>query len=174
MSEHPENGTNEQEYEALKEFALKLLKHIDPLSEAEYSLQAPDEDAAENNPGYLYLSTRGPDLDCLLTRSADGLIAMEYILNVIFRREPPRIKERILLDVNGYKSRREAEVRELANRRANEVARGGREKALYGLTPAERRVVHTTLAIREDVRTFSEGEGDDRRLIIAPSNAGLS
>lgn len=172
MSDTPTAPESGQDYEALKEFTLGILKRIDPLAEVEYKIQNHEEDP--ERPGYLHLSANGPELDCLLTRSADGLIAVEYILNVVFRRDPPRVKERILLDVNGYKDKREAEVRELATRRANEVARGGREKALYGLTPAERRVVHTALSLREDVRTFSEGEGDDRRLIIAPSHAGLS
>lgn len=171
MSEPMEASAHDE----LKEFTLQLLRHIDPLAEVEYHIQDPEEGAdGELGPGYLHLEARGPDLDCLLTRSADGLISLEYLLNVTFRRDPPKVAERILLDINGYKVKRESEVRELATRRANEVARGGREKALYGLTPAERRVVHTALSMREDVRTYSEGEGEDRRLIIAPAGAGLS
>ncbi len=157
----------------LKDFTLKLVQRIDPLAELDMRLQAPLEET-EGHPGYVELDATGPDLDCLLTRSADGLIALEYLLNVIFRRDPPVVKERILMDINGYKERRRDEVRKLANQRANEVARMGREKALYGLTPAERREVHTALSMREDVTTFSEGEGDERRLIIAPSNQTLS
>jgi len=47
----------------------------------------------------------------------------------------------------------------------------GQEAVIPGLKAYERRIVHVTLADREDVTTYSEGEGEQRQIVISPKTA---
>ncbi|HTE04026.1 MAG TPA: R3H domain-containing nucleic acid-binding protein, partial [bacterium] len=58
-------------------------------------------------------------------------------------------------------------LEELARRTAERVARGG-EVELEPMDPAERRIIHTTLADHSQVITFSRGEGAARHVVVAP------
>jgi spoIIIJ-associated protein len=75
------------------------------------------------------------------------------------------------LDINGYRARREQSVLELAENAAGQALQSGREIILPPLSPSERRLVHMKLGDRQDVSTYSEGEGRARRLIIRPNKA---
>ena len=57
----------------------------------------------------------------------------------------------------------------MAENVAQKVIETGNEEFLYNLTPSERRVIHTYLTQNENIETVSEGEGDERYLIIKPS-----
>ena len=59
-------------------------------------------------------------------------------------------------------------LRRLASRTAGRVGSSGREYTLEPMSPAERRIVHMSLAGHDEVRTESEGEGNQRRVVILP------
>jgi spoIIIJ-associated protein len=73
---------------------------------------------------------------------------------------------RIIVDVDGYKGRKERRARELARVSAERVKRLGKRVTLTGLDAHERRIVH--LYFREDpeIITLSEGEGAEKKVII--------
>ncbi|HCE00877.1 MAG TPA: protein jag, partial [Armatimonadetes bacterium] len=66
--------------------------------------------------------------------------------------------------------RREAALRQLAVRLAQEVRNRGQEAVLEALPAFERRVVHKALEHEPGVTTYSEGEEPDRRVVIAPAD----
>ncbi len=72
------------------------------------------------------------------------------------------------IDINGYKSEKEQRFQDLAQDAADEVVSTGREKILFPMNAFERRIIHTELAKRGDVKTESIGEGDDRKVKIIP------
>jgi spoIIIJ-associated protein len=74
----------------------------------------------------------------------------------------------VTLDLGGYRKRQEEKLREMAIDTANEAVASGQEAVIPGLKAYERRVVHTTLADRPDIETYSEGEGEQRQIIISP------
>jgi len=76
----------------------------------------------------------------------------------------------VVLDIGGYRRRREEALVSLAERTAAKVARSGDRHSLEPMNPAERRVVHTALQGYPGVKTFSEGEEPDRRVIVAPAD----
>jgi len=78
-------------------------------------------------------------------------------------------RERLSVDVGGYRERREQALRVLAERAAGEVRRLGREVALDPMIPADRRVVHLALQESEGVRTESVGEEPRRRVVVLPA-----
>jgi len=72
------------------------------------------------------------------------------------------------LDVNNYKSDKEQRFRDLAQEAADEAVSSGREKTLFPMPAFERRIIHTELAKRQDVKTESIGEAEERRVVIRP------
>lgn len=76
--------------------------------------------------------------------------------------------ERIIVNINGYRDQREAQLKQMANNAADRALSSGNEIEMPFLTPAERRIIHLELSARSDISSYSEGEGRDRRLVIAP------
>lgn len=74
----------------------------------------------------------------------------------------------VLVDVGGYKQNRKRQLEIIATKTAKEVARSRVEAKLRPMNAYERRIIHTKLAEWRDVTTISEGEGQDRHLVIKP------
>ncbi len=77
--------------------------------------------------------------------------------------------ERIYVNVGDYREKREEALMYMAQRAAERALASGHPVELSRLSPAERRVIHLTLSGDDRVRTQSEGEGQDRTLIISPN-----
>jgi len=73
------------------------------------------------------------------------------------------------IDVEGYRGRRELQVRQLARRVAEQVADTGREQALEPMPPNERRFAHIELQEESSVYTESIGQDPNRKVIIHPA-----
>lgn len=108
----------------------------------------------------------GEHLGALIGRGGATLDAVQLLVGLMVSRQA-RVKARVVVDVGGYRERRRLALEELARRTAERAARGG-EIELEPMDPAERRIVHTTLAEHPQVITFSRGEGADRRVVVAP------
>ena len=107
------------------------------------------------------------DFGRLIGRQGETLRAFGYLVNLMLGRRLGR-PCRVIVDVNGYRQRRADQLAELAETLANEV-RDAQEPITLDAMPAnERRLVHVALADDEDVRTYSIGEGDERRVVISP------
>lgn len=74
----------------------------------------------------------------------------------------------VYADADGYRNRRRAELRELAFQLAEEVIRERKRITLDPMQPYERKAVHEALSQIPNVRTHSEGYGDERRVVIEP------
>lgn len=77
---------------------------------------------------------------------------------------------RVHLDIGGYKDNKRKQLEILATKTAKEVAITGIEAKLDPMSAYERRIVHTKLAEWRDIYTVSEGEGENRAIIIKPKN----
>lgn len=113
------------------------------------------------------LQIRGRDLGTLIGRRGETLAALQYITRLIASRDLER-RANIVLDVEGYKARREKVLRRLAERMADQALQLGRTVSLEPMPPYERRIVHLTLRDRTDVMTESVGEGENRKVTIIP------
>lgn len=81
-------------------------------------------------------------------------------------------KEKIVvtLDIGGYRSNRAHQLEILATKTAKNVAKTGRAVKLQPMNSFERRVIHEKLSEWRDVYTESEGEGENRAIVIKPKN----
>ena len=113
------------------------------------------------------LDVQGDDLGMLIGRRGETLASLQYLVNLMLAR---RIQRRVMvgIDVGGYRRRREETLRNLATRLAERVRATGQSITMEPMPPAERRIVHITLADSPDVLTVSIGEGDSRKVAITP------
>lgn len=100
----------------------------------------------------------------------DVLEALGHLLDRAFGEDlRPR---RLRLRCEGFREARDAALAEDARRVAAEVRASGEAQTMEPLNAYERRIVHLTLQEEPGVRTFSVGEGTDRRVTVAPAEAG--
>ena len=108
----------------------------------------------------------GKDLGILIGRRGETLDALQYLTNLtVARHFEERCK--IILDVEGYRSKREESLARLAKKLADRVKESGKNMSLEPMSPYERRIIHTVLQSDDQVRTFSEGEEPYRKVVIA-------
>jgi spoIIIJ-associated protein len=120
----------------------------------------------------LVLNIRGADersasaLSVLIGRRGETLAALQLLLHLVISRQADT-RDRVIVDVEGYRQRREENLRSMAQRIAEQVRTSGRAVMLEAMPPNERRIVHMALADYEDISTESEGEGDQRRVVVS-------
>lgn len=125
-----------------------------------------DTDIETNVDGeYAFIDLEGKDLGALIGRHGQTLSSLQYLVNLASGRGTTG-DERIVLDVGGYRRRREQTLTVLANRLAERVRRTGHSVALEPMSAQERRVVHTALQGNPYVTTKSEGEEPYRKVVI--------
>jgi len=115
----------------------------------------------------LVLDVRGPDTDVLVGYRGETLAALQRITRLIVGREMAG-RVRLVVDVDGFKARREQSLRRLAQRMAEQAVRSGHTAVLEPMSPYERRIVHIALREHPQVTTQSVGEGDRRKVTIIP------
>jgi spoIIIJ-associated protein len=126
------------------------------------SITVTDED-----PPTIFIDILGRDLGMLIGRRGDNLSQIQYMVNLLCNK---KIGEwtRVVVDVEGYRVRREESLISLAERVARQVSRTRRPMMLEPMPPNERRIVHITLRENPDVHTESSGEGMNRRITVMP------
>lgn len=110
----------------------------------------------------------GESMGALIGRRGETLQAFQFITQLLVNRRLGHWT-RVLLDIEGYRSRRERYLKDTALRAAEKAMRYRESIELDPMIPSERRIVHLTLAGHESVTTHSEGEGDNRRIIVEPT-----
>jgi len=112
------------------------------------------------------LNIDGDDSSLLLNESGELLEALQHLLNQVFGRSLTK-DERIICDVQGFRSTREAELRAMARHAAERVRATGVAFTFGPMNANERRVIHLTLSTDNDLHTESIGEGFNRRLKVS-------
>ncbi len=125
------------------------------------------EVAIEEADGVLLGTIEGTGAEGLVGDRGSVLDAIQHLAQRVALRGGEGLRVRV--DIAGYRGKREAELREEADRAAARALAEGKPVALSPMLAADRRVVHEHLRDREDVRTHSEGDEPQRRLIVAPA-----
>lgn len=112
---------------------------------------------------HLEMTTDSPAL--LIGKHGQTLDAIERVLNCIINKNA-LAKRKVFVDTEGYRERREQSLVELAHQVASKVKRTRQDVALSPMSAKDRRIVHISLQSDYDVSTFSQGEGDLRRVVI--------
>ncbi|HYH13026.1 MAG TPA: RNA-binding cell elongation regulator Jag/EloR [Thermomicrobiales bacterium] len=150
-----------------KQTVLDLLQHMG----VEADVMAVDNPSSvplsDEDPPTIFIDILGSDLGMLIGRRGEHLSHIQYLVNLMVNRKL-ETWSRVIIDVEGYRTRREESLVGLAERVARQVSRSGRPVTLEPMPPNERRVIHLTLRSHPDVGTESSGEGNERRITVLP------
>lgn len=112
------------------------------------------------------LHVESSDLNSILIgRNAETLRSLQYLVSTALRNREADLV-RVNVDIADYKKQREDQLAEKARGWIEEV-RKTNDSYVASLNAADRRIVHRVAAEYGDIRTYSEGEGRDRKIIIA-------
>ena len=115
------------------------------------------------------LRIEGENAGTLIGHRGEVMEALSYLTGLVANRSGGDYMK-IGLDINHYRSKREANLTALARRIGAKVARTGRGHTLEPMNPYERRIIHSTISEMEGVKSESIGEGANRRVVISCTN----
>ncbi len=107
----------------------------------------------------------GSDLQPLVGRNGETLDALQELTRLAVQQRTGE-RSRLMLDVSGHRQARRAELKALAETVAREVLDTGESVRLAAMNPFERKVVHDAIAGVDGVRSESEGEEPERRVVV--------
>lgn len=105
----------------------------------------------------------------LIGRNGETLRSIQYLLSTVLRNNDA-INSRVNLDIADYKKQRAEKIAAQA-REWIEGVRSTGDSYVARIGAADRRVVHQVATEYQDIQTFSEGEGRDRRIVIAQKSS---
>lgn len=108
----------------------------------------------------------GEDAGIIIGKFGQTLDSLQYLVNVIAGKKMD-CKKKIIINVGDYRERREVSVKKLARSVARKVAKSQKSEFLSPMPPQDRRIVHLALSNFKNVKTASEGEGANRKVIIS-------
>jgi spoIIIJ-associated protein len=123
------------------------------------------EPEAGSQQSTVMIEIQGDDLSYLIGRRSETLNALQYITGLIVGKEVGHWVH-IMIDIQGYRSRRDRQLRQLANRLADQVAATGRRQTLEPMPANERRIIHLELRNHPVVTTESVGDEPNRKVTI--------
>ena len=106
------------------------------------------------------------NLGFLIGYRGETLYAFQSILSAIAGKEIDK-KVRVILDIEGYKAKREKTLEELAEKVAKTVIKTRKPVKLEPMQAYERKIIHSKLQQNDKVQTESIGEEPNRRIVIS-------
>jgi spoIIIJ-associated protein len=163
VTQRPVNVEHDTVLNTAEEVISKLIYHMGLT--AQVSAHYDESDSADNRT--IQVDVRGEDLTALIGRRAETLAAFQHVASLIVGKQTQQWVQ-IIVDVEGYRARRDKQIRQLANRMADQVTKTGRKVTMEPMPSSERRVVHIELRGHPAVKTESTGEEPYRKVVIVP------
>lgn len=158
-----ERPDHDQLLDSAEEVVSKLINYLGMKAQ----VSANYDETSTDDRRSVQVDVRGEDLSALIGRHAETLAAFQHIASLIVGKKTQQWVQ-LTVDVEGYRSRREKQIRQLANRMADQVTKTGRKVTMEPMTANERRVVHIELRGHPAVTTESTGEDPYRKVVILP------
>lgn len=145
--------------------ALEATRKLLDLSKLEARAQI-SVDTAEQ----VLVDMHGPDEGLIIGRKGETLLALQFMVNRIVGKDAEG-PEKIALDCEGYRERRQEALRVLAKKLGEKAKADGKIFTVSPMNAHDRRIFHVTLDGQQGLKTRSEGEGLLRRVLIIPDGA---
>jgi len=114
----------------------------------------------------IFVDLNGENINYLIGYRGENINALQVILTAVANKNSSA-KIRVMLDVGGYKEKREKTLEDLAEKIAKTVIRTRKQIALEPMTAYERKIIHSKLQSNNKVETFSKGEEPHRRIVVS-------
>lgn len=158
------DGSSVEEGETALEIVNTLLDKMQVEAQTSKRLSEPDDLTGERR---WVVDIEGNDLGVLIGPRGETLNALQYVSRLMTGHTLHQ-RPNFIVDIEGYRSRREQALARLAHRMAKKVESRGRALSLEPMPPNERRIIHMTLRNHDKVTTQSQGEGSRRQVRILP------
>lgn len=165
MSDAQKQVEDDFTLQVARDTVMDLLERM-KINHAEVTAQFGEADDARSRVPVL-VDVNGNDLSILIGPRAETLNALQYIASLIVGKELGHAIP-MVVDVEGYRKRREQQIRQLARRVADQAVKTGRRQILEPMPANERRLVHIELRDNPNVTTQSVGEEPRRKVTIIP------
>ncbi len=131
-----------------------------------------DQILVTDDPDLVTISVDVPESEAgmYIGRFASTIDSLQLLLSIMLNKDLGDTHRHVLLDIGGYRSRRSRTLEEMVERVSQEVIASGAAHALPPISSTERRQVHLMFQDHATLTTYSQGEGQARRLFIAPKN----
>jgi len=115
----------------------------------------------------LKISVYGNDLGIAIGKDGRNIEALEYVTNLIGRRKK-LIGKNVIIDIKDYRKRNIEKIKKVAIEMAKKAIKEGRKIILKPMPSHERKIIHNILSSLKEVKTRSQNEEPNRRVIIYP------
>jgi len=153
---------NDEVLDKTEAIVSKLLYHMGLQAQVSAHYGEPREDRRP-----IMVDVRGSDLGILIGRRGQTLDAFQYVSALMVGKQTGQFIQ-LIVDVEGHRDRREQQLRQLAQRMAEQVLKTGRKLTLEPMRASERRIIHMELRDHPAVMTESVGEDPYRKVTIIP------
>ncbi len=127
-----------------------------------------DIDVTRSGKEYYFEVSSEDNYSLLIGRRGETLDSIQYLTRLAANRGKEDGKSvRISINVGDYREKRERTLKDIARKNGKRVRKYGRNMTLNPMNPAERRIIHTTIAEMEGLQSYSVGSESDRRVVIA-------
>ena len=118
------------------------------------------------NEGNFEVDINGEDTGVLIGYRGETLNSLQVILNnVVAKKSEEKVK--VILNINGYREKREKDLEILASKIAGTVIKTKKSITLEPMSAYERKIIHTKLQSNDKVKTYSVGEEPHRKVVVA-------
>lgn len=149
--------TESKAEENIKRFLDEFIQNL-PTKDLNYEIKLDKND--------FLVDINGQDTGYLIGYRGNVLNSMQVILNNVANRELNE-RIRVLLNIGGYKEKRERDLKDLADKIAGTVIRKRKSITLEPMTSYERKIIHSRLQENSKVETHSVGEEPNRKIIVS-------
>lgn len=119
----------------------------------------------------VYVELESDNSGLIIGKKGKTLEAVQFLVNLIANHQNNTDKK-IILDIEGYRAKRERSLKNMSRNVAAKVARSGKPFLMEPMNPFERRLIHLTLQNDNRVMTKSEGHGIYRKVRVIPKKHG--
>ncbi len=158
----PAAGEEDETLRVSREVVADLLDKMKVRAKVTAEYHPPEDDSEEP---VVLVNVEGNDLSILIGRRSETLNAIQYISSLIICKQLDRWIP-LMIDVQGYRARRERQLRQIARRMADQAIHTGRRQVLEPMPANERRLIHLELRDHPQVATESVGEEPNRKVTI--------
>lgn len=143
--------------ERAKEILNEIIKHVD----------VPTVVECESRADHVYLNIISNGSGLLIGKRGKTLNSLQYLVSKLLQKEVGETVS-VIVDTEGYRSKREVSLTELAQQLGEKVKKSHRPLTTGPMNSQDRRIIHLALKEDHEVRTKSKGEGNLRRVVIYP------
>ncbi len=158
-----DNDAADSILDATESIVSKLIFHLGMKAQ----VSAHFDETSTDDRRTIKVDVRGDNLSALIGRHAETLTAFQHVASLMVGKQTQQWVQ-LVVDVEGYRDRREKQVLQLAMRMVDQVIKTGRKGSLEPMTASERRAIHIELRGHPAVTTESTGEEPHRKVVILP------